>query len=553
MESQIPAKVGRYEVLAELGRGAMGAVYRGVDPKLDRVVAIKMISASMAGGDDRTEILARFEREARVAAKLQHPNVVAVYDVGAEGDELYLVMELVDGETLGHRLARGQFPSLIDALELIAQSADALAAAHDAGIIHRDVKPGNLLITKSGKIKVGDFGVAKAIGEKTDLTRTGMMVGSPAYMSPEQVKGIPLDSRSDLFSLGVVLYEVVLHKKPFPADTVTSLVYQILHEDPMRDVPIPEAVSTDLADFLRWTLAKDRDQRVPDARSFAARARAIAAGDPIARLDATGETSAIPMPAIPEAKTSRLAKPAAPSQQTTTIEGQPSRAGLYVGIAAALAVVGGLAAWLLRGPSPEAPAAAPSAQEVPVVQVQTVERAAPPPSDATDSQLTETIPEEELEEVPPPESSGDGLSAPTPSRPVTPTKPRLPGSDSEAGSGGAGATVAAGDASQPANASSPAGFVVPQVAIAEEYESKRGVQFHVRPDETVVTINGVAIGIADQWDGFGGGKTYNIPAHGEYYVELKANGYQTAWIRLTIKPDARETTVKVRTKLAKNQ
>src|SRR6185436_12955928 len=122
-------------------------------------------------------------------------------------------------------------------------------------------------------------------GEKTDLTRTGMMVGSPAYMSPEQVKGMSLDGRSDLFSLDVVLYEMLLHRKPFPADTVTTLVYQILHEDPMKDVPIPDAVSPDLADFLRWTMEKDRENRIPDARTFAERARTIAAGGPLVRTE----------------------------------------------------------------------------------------------------------------------------------------------------------------------------------------------------------------------------------------------------------------------------
>ena len=184
MESKRPESVGRYKILAELGRGAMGAVYKAVDPKLDRTVAVKTIISAASDSEDREEMLARFEREARVSAKLQHPNVVAVYDVGVEGDELYLVMEMVDGETLGQRLARGEFPPTKESLELIAQAADALAAAHEAGIIHRDIKPGNMMLTKRGRLKVADFGVAKAAGEKMELTRTGMMVGSPAYMSP---------------------------------------------------------------------------------------------------------------------------------------------------------------------------------------------------------------------------------------------------------------------------------------------------------------------------------------------------------------------------------
>src|SRR5690606_7156924 len=157
------------------------------------------IAAAVAAGDDREEIAARFEREARVAARLTHPNVVGVYDAGSEGDSLFLVMELVEGETLAHRLASGRFPSPAEAFEIAAQAADALATAHASGVIHRDIKPANLLLGRDGRVKVSDFGVAKAVGERTELTRTGMMVGSPAYMAPEQVKGMPLDGRSDLF------------------------------------------------------------------------------------------------------------------------------------------------------------------------------------------------------------------------------------------------------------------------------------------------------------------------------------------------------------------
>ncbi|HSM13634.1 MAG TPA: serine/threonine-protein kinase, partial [Thermoanaerobaculia bacterium] len=290
----MPATVGRYRIQSEIGRGAMGAVYRAEDPRLGRTVAVKMISSSVASGIDPEEIAARFEREARVAARLQHPNVVAVYDVGSEGDQLYLVMELVEGDSLAHRLARGDFPSAAEALSIAAEAADALAAAHEAGVIHRDVKPANLLLTRNGRVKVSDFGVAKAIGEQTDLTRTGMMVGSPAYMAPEQVKGMALDGRSDLFSLGVVLFEMLLRRKPFPADTVTTLVYQILHEDPLEDVALTSAIGPGAAELLRWALAKDREARIPDARTFSARARQLASAPPRAAETAPTELLAAP-------------------------------------------------------------------------------------------------------------------------------------------------------------------------------------------------------------------------------------------------------------------
>jgi len=568
MESQVPATVGRYRITGELGRGAMGAVYRGVDPKLDRTVAIKMISSSMAGGDDRDEILARFEREARVSARLQHPNVVAVYDVGAEGDELYLVMELIDGDTLSHRLARGQFPPVPEALEMIAQAADALAAAHEAGIIHRDIKPGNLLITKAGRVKVTDFGVAKAVGEKMELTRTGMMVGSPAYMSPEQVKGMVLDGRSDLFSLGVVLYELILHRKPFPADTVTTLVYQILHEDPLKDVPIPDAVSQDLADFIRWTLGKDRESRVPDARTFAARARALAAGQPLMRPTASEATALMPSMAGEAARTAVMtaapAAAAAVSQGTTKVAEPRSRTGLWAGLAAAVVVGGGLGFWLLsRGGSGASGApAGDDATQAQAVQVQATERPTfdpATPSVAEPGQLTIAIPEEGAEESPP-ETSGDGLSGGGSAVKVASEPVKRPASSGRTAAGSrptsaprddAPAESAAEPTAEASTAAASTAFAIPQVELAETVEARRAVLFQIRPDSAQLTINGVAIGKADDWDGFAGGKPYTIPYAGDYYVEAKAEGYGTKWIKIVISPTARELTARVRTRLEK--
>jgi len=573
MDSQIPATVGRYRIEGELGRGAMGAVYRGVDPKLDRTVAIKMISSAMgAGGDDRDEILARFEREARVSARLQHPNVVAVYDVGAEGDELYLVMELIDGDTLSHRLARGQFQGINEALEMIAQAADALAAAHEAGIIHRDIKPGNILITKSGRVKVTDFGVAKAVGEKMELTRTGMMVGSPAYMSPEQVKGMVLDGRSDLFSLGVVLYEMLLHRKPFPADTVTTLVYQILHEDPMKDVPIPDQITQDLADFIRWTLAKDREARVPDARTFASRARALAAGQPLARPSASEATAMMPAPAHAEVGKTAVMESAvsAPMAQGTTRVSEPkSKTGMWIGIAAAVIVGGGVGFWLLgrSAPAPEA-STAPVAEQPANggVQVAATERPRfdpTVPTEANPGQLTISIPEEgapapPTDEVTPPETTGDGLSGGSAAaKPQAPRKtaPKTPAANQPVQTQQVDNSAASSAASSSAAATTQkaAPFAVPQVEIAETVEARRAVLFQIRPDSARITINGVDIGEADDWDGFGAGKPYAIPYAGDYYAEIQAPGYRTIWVKIVISPEARDVTARIKTRMSKDK
>jgi len=568
MESEVPSHVGRYKIESELGRGAMGAVYRGVDPKLDRTVAIKMISSAMAsGGDDREEMLARFEREARISAKLQHPNVVAVYDVGVEGDEIFLVMELVDGDTLSHRLARGDFPPIAEALDIIAQSADALAAAHEAGIIHRDIKPGNMLTTRSGRVKVMDFGVAKAVGEKMDLTRTGMMVGSPAYMSPEQVKGMLLDGRSDLFSLGVVLFEMLLHRKPFPADTVTTLVYQILHEDPMKDVPIPDAVSQDLADFMRWTMAKDREARIPDARTFAARARALAAGQPLIRPEAMTPTTMMPV-AGAERTTVLDSRGIVSPQQTTKVLEKKSSAGLWAGIAAAALVGGGLGFWLLSRGGQAAPdtgqAVEQSAPET-TVQVGVTERPVMSPSTdaAAAPALTISIPDQEpgsayAEPEPGASDLAEAPQAPPRRSTAATTRPSAPATRAPAApqeEPAAPAEQAAAESTPPASdrAASAGAFQVPQVEIAETYEARRVVEFRVRPDTAIVTINGVTIGKADDWDGFGGGKPYPIPYPGDYYVQLSAPGFQTTWIKIVISPGARDDTARIRTRMPKSQ
>jgi len=572
MSSATPETVGRYKVIAELGRGAMGAVYRGTDPKLDRTVAIKMISSAMGAGDDHQEILARFEREARVSARLQHPNVVAVYDVGSEGDELYLVMELVEGEDLSHKLARGEFPTIPEALDFIAQAADALGAAHEAGIIHRDIKPGNLLITKKGRIKVSDFGVAKAIGEKTDLTSTGMMVGSPAYMSPEQVKGMNLDGRSDLFSLGVVLFEMLLHRKPFPADTVTTLVYQILHEDPMNDVPIPQAVSADLADFLRWTMSKDREARIPDARTFASRARSLAAGEPMVRPDAQTPTAMMPIPNVPESATAVMSAPAGPAAGTTQVAEKKSKTGLFVGIGAVVVAAAGAGIFLSQRDGGEAQAPVEQSQ-APAVQVQTVARPSQVPSagPSNPAELLIKIPDQadagaaaaeaEVEEPPatdlapgtsevtaapkPPAAQPEGRARAAAQAPSEPQRPQAPAQrPAEAPARQAPVQQA------PAQTQAPA-FTVPEVEIAETYDARKGAEFHVRPDSAMVTINGVTIGKADDWDGFAGGRQYPFGAPGSYFVELTAPGYKTAWVKIVVKNDARADFARVRTKLEK--
>ncbi len=548
-------RIGRYRLGGEIGRGAMGAVYRARDPQLQRDVAVKLISLAYATGHgDPQEAAARFAREARVAARVQHPNVVAVYDFGEEADQLYLVMELVEGETLSQRLARGDFPGTTAALDLVAQTADALAAAHRAGVIHRDIKPANLLLPAAGPVKVSDFGVAKAVGESTELTRTGMMVGSPAYMAPEQVQGQELDGRSDLFSLGVVLYELLMHRKPFPADTLTTLVFQILHQDPFESETVAGRLHPDLIDLLRWALAKERDVRIPDAVTFAARARALAAQ--FARTAATAATavgaeSAAGVPARTFASAPAAAAPPLPpsplppasyatSAPTEIVHRRHAAGGGFqrwlpwVGAGLLLAaLVGGL---MLRSPAPppdlaRTPASEGTSSGIASVALPPAQAPEPAPAAAPASGAPEEAPNavagQRVEQAPP-------KLVPKPS-------PAFPVAETPAAPAPMPAPAPAETAPPPAPEPSP--------PIAAVFQCRRGAEFRVDPEEVLVTVDGQLLGEADDWDGAGGGKTYYFSGPGDHLVKLSLQGFRTVWVKVVVTPSAKRDVVDVDTEL----
>ncbi len=262
-----PQKFGRYEVISELGRGAMGVVYKAADPVLNRVVAVKTINLLLAD-DEREEYEARFYQEAKAAGGLSHPNIVTIYDLGNTGDMAYMAMEFLEGQELRQLMGENRQLPIRKALSITAQVADGLAYAHERGIVHRDIKPANIMILGEDLAKLTDFGIARMRTSEVK-TQTGMRLGSPKYMSPEQVIGKRTDYRSDIFSLGIVLYEMLTGKAPFSGGNLESLMYQTIHFTP----PPPSRINPDIPEMLDLIIAKllekSADDRYQGAREVA--------------------------------------------------------------------------------------------------------------------------------------------------------------------------------------------------------------------------------------------------------------------------------------------
>lgn len=262
------SNLGRYEVLGELGQGAMGVVYKARDPLIDRVVAIKTINLSLAM-DEKEEYEGRFYQEARAAGRLNHPNIVTIYDVGKSGDVAYIAMELLEGRELRDILNDGALLPIDQVLNIVAQVAQGLAYAHEHEIVHRDVKPSNIMVIRDGHVKITDFGIAR-MASSSVRTQTGMVLGSPKYMSPEQVMGKTIDPRSDIFSLGVMLYEMLTGQAPFDGENVNAIMYQTLNAVPSPPNTINPGVPEMVNFIVAKALAKGVEDRYQNAKDFAA-------------------------------------------------------------------------------------------------------------------------------------------------------------------------------------------------------------------------------------------------------------------------------------------
>lgn len=273
VNSATPGMLGRYKVLKELGRGAMGLVYLGKDPTIQRFVAIKTMRLDHIDNDDkRQDFKTRFFREAESTGRLSHPNIVTIYDAGEEGDLGYIAMELIEGTPLKQWARKPNLMPVNEVLLTVATVADALDHAHQQGVVHRDIKPANIMLTKDRVVKVMDFGIAKMAS--SSKTQTNMVLGTPTYMSPEQISGKKVDGRSDIFSLGIVLFELLTGQTPFTADNLSALLFSIAH----HPHPAIQTLRPDLPQMVQEivdrALQKELPHRYRRAEEFARELRA---------------------------------------------------------------------------------------------------------------------------------------------------------------------------------------------------------------------------------------------------------------------------------------
>ncbi|HQP87907.1 MAG TPA: serine/threonine-protein kinase [Thermoanaerobaculia bacterium] len=540
-----PTRIGRYEILRPLGKGAMGVVYLAQDPQIERTLALKTVRFDGPSQSfSMSEAKARFLKEAKISGRLQHPNIVTVYDVGEDDGVLYLAMEYISGGSLSQRLAEpGSFP-LIERIRVLSEVADALSHAHQRGVLHRDVKPANILLTDSSAAKVTDFGIGKLLTGDTDLTTTGQMVGSPAYMSPEQVRGDKLDVRSDIFSLGVVLYQTLTLRKPFPADTLTTLVYQILHDEPLDPLRHNEELPPEITEIARRCLAKNREERYGDAAELADDLRALIGIAPLVSTTGLSESKVGRARAAAAAAASAAAAPPTPAPggapqkaappppvdlsasrrlsrsggRTSMTSSQHSPAALAGAAAGGLVLVGVLIGgfFLLRSqglfrsvvPLPE-PTATPTATPTP-----NAAPAAPTPAASPGASGPEATPTAGAV-LPPPSPAPGRTAVPTrtPRPRPTPTPTPLP-------------------TATPTPTPTPPPLARPDATVI----TRRLVKLNVTPDQARVFLDDRFIGISDDWDDAGGGALlafasdgrhrlrFTHPDRADYIVEILVTG-----------------------------
>ena len=275
-----PEKIGKYEIKRQIGRGAMGAVFEAYDSVIERRVALKLLRVDLFEAGQMQDVRARFKREAHSAGRLSHPHIVTIFDYGEHEGTPYIVMDFMQGKELGDMLDGGKRLPIAEVVRVMTQLLGALGYAHENGVVHRDIKPSNMFVLQDGSLKVVDFGVARV--EASELTDTGAMIGTPAYMSPEQFLGLPVDARSDIFSCGVILYQLLTGDKPFTG-SVTTIMQKVLRQEPVEPSALNPTLNHAWDLVVKRALAKKPEERFLSAKQFSEAVKAASearGGDP---------------------------------------------------------------------------------------------------------------------------------------------------------------------------------------------------------------------------------------------------------------------------------
>lgn len=589
-DSFIGKTIGRYRIESEIGRGGMGVVFRGRQVSLNRPVAIKVLPPQLALDE---EFVQRFRQEAQTIAGLAHEHIIHVYDIEEAEGAYFIIMELVDGQSLRALMDRRRLT--LDEVRVIGVAlAQALAYAHDRGIVHRDIKSPNVMISTEGKVKLMDFGIARVAGGAV-RTRTGSVLGTPEYMAPEQARSGEISPRTDIYSLGVLLYEMAAGRLPFTGSDPFSVALKHVSEAPPPprelDPELPEwleavilkAISKDPAD--RYASAAELARDLKTASSPGAAAGPVGAGPAAAGVAAavvvsagsltplaagapapatgaetpvppaslaaaaTGEGAPVPAPAAPPASAALPATGATPAREGLSRFGSQARQaverlppwGRWAVLAAGLVLVLAAVLMALPGQKPvaEPPAAATAGDQGGMLLVD-----AEPLSGSVEARQESrparplTPLDEVLEER---EESAPPASRPEPSRPSQPSPSSPPPSRPQPGGGeppGAGTAPAVPPPPPPPR----------EPAYSEVFRCSEEVEFHVDPEDALVTIDGSVLGIADDWDGMGGGREWQ-PGTGVYFATLSLEGYESATIKIILDPRADEETCDVDTDL----
>jgi len=319
-----PERIGRYQVIERIGRGAMGIVYRALDEAMGREVALKVLTTDI---EDDPDIRTRFLREAEAAARLSHPNIITIFDVGEENERFFIVMELLRGATLKDFLKQGDGTRLERRIDLMVQLAAGLGAAHNAFVYHRDIKPGNVFVRSDGLLKILDFGVARLAS--SSMTAAGFIVGTPDYMSPEQARGLEIDARSDIFSLGGVFYFMLTGRKPFPASDLPTLFHQIQSDE--APPPVDADAPAELVEVIMKALEKKKEARYQSCQELLADLNVLKHLHPVEVLPAAVASrialaDASHRPATQPVAVSAVAASAPASETEDTVDMRPASA-----------------------------------------------------------------------------------------------------------------------------------------------------------------------------------------------------------------------------------